>query len=187
LNLAGIAGLCAVGLLLFSPAAPAKFRAEYDPEKYPEAAVNRLQVIGGGKVFTDDEWGDYLIYRLYPQYKVFIDGRFDLYGEEFTEKYLQLMRSRYGWEKTLDRYGVNTVMLRVDAPLTGTLKESARWRPVYDDGRAIIFQRRPQPAAVEQASAGAAGGEVRDRAITRVNPGGVQVTSEFRRTRSESL
>jgi len=188
LNITGLAGLLAVGWLLFLPSAPAKFRAEYDPEKYPEAAIQWLRnanVIE--RIFTDDEWGDYLIYRLYPQVRVFVDGRFDLYGEKFTEKYVELVNAHYAWEKTLADYAVTAVLLRVKSPLATTLKESQRWRPVYDDGHAIIFQRRPQPARAEQDSAGPAGREVRDRAITRVNPGGFVATSEFRETRSESL
>ena len=32
------------------------------------------------RIFTHDQWGDYLIYRLYPQTKVFMDGRSDFYG-----------------------------------------------------------------------------------------------------------
>ena len=56
---------------------------------------------------------------------------------------------KYGWEKTLGRFGVNTILLPPDAPLAGALKESSRWRVVYDDGVALIFR----PAAAQTAAA----------------------------------
>ena len=178
--------------VFYAPVPPVKFRAEYDPKQYPAGALSTLQGKQGfGNVFTDDEWGDYLIYRLYPQTKVFVDGRFDLYGEAFTKKYISLLNGNYGWEETLSRYGVDTVLLRVDTPLAGTLKESRRWRPVYDDGMAIVFRSEAAlaqnaTAASGQVSVRSPGREVRDREITRVNPGGPR-TTVFRTTRSDSL
>ena len=185
-------GFLAMTLVFYAPAPPAKFRAEYDPKQYPAAA---LEAVRGAEmsqsIFADDEWGDYLIYRLHPQTKVFVDGRFDLYGEAFTKKYLDLLNAKYGWEQTLRTYSVDTVLLRIDTPLTGALKESRRWRPVYDDGMAIVFRSeaalatRAQPEE-NQASARLCGRNVRDREITRVNPSGPR-TTHTNTTRSESL
>jgi hypothetical protein len=191
-HLASALGFLAMAAIFYAPAPPAKFRAEYDPKQYPAQA---LKVLRGSEmsrsIFADDEWGDYLIYRLYPQTRVFVDGRFDLYGDEFTKKYLDVLNTRYGWEDTLKKYGVDTVLLRVDTPLAGALKECRRWRPVYDDGMAIVFRSeaalaRGVPPEGNQASAGLSGRDVRDRAITRVNPCGPR-TTQSNATRSESL
>ena len=92
------------------------------------------------RIFTNDEWGDYLIWRLYPHTQVFVDGRSDFYGDDFEDKYLDVMNVKYGWEKTLARFGVDTILMPPDAPLTGALKESSRWRVVYDDGIALVFR-----------------------------------------------
>jgi len=188
-----VLGFLAMAAVFYAPAPPFKFRAEYDPKQYPAGALATLRDADMSQnIFTDDEWGDYLIYHLYPRTKVFVDGRFDLYGEAFTKKYLDLLNAKYGWEETLNRYSVDTVLLRVDTPLTGALKESRRWRPTYDDGIAIVFRsqaalaRNAKSAAV-QASARLPGGDVRDRAITRVNPGGSRTTHSSTTTRSESL
>ncbi|MFB3778289.1 MAG: hypothetical protein ACE141_11780 [Bryobacteraceae bacterium] len=191
LHLASAAGFVAMASLFYAPAPPANFRAEYDVKQYPAAA---LEVLRGPEtarsIFADDEWGDYLIYRLYPQTKVFVDGRFDLYGEEFTKKYLDVLNAKYGWEDTLKKYSVDTILLRVDTPLAGALKESRRWHPIFDDGMAIVFRSqaalavRAQPEE-NQNPAGLPGRNVRDRVITRVNPSGPRTTDS--KTRSESL
>ncbi len=132
---------CAAAALLlavcYSASAPPKFRSEYDSKAYPTMALDALQ---GGRVFAPDEWGDYLIYRLYPNTRVYVDGRFDFYGAPFTEEYLDVMNVKHGWDQHLRRYAIDTVLLPVDAPLAGALKEASAWRPVYDDGVAIVFR-----------------------------------------------
>jgi hypothetical protein len=50
------------------------------------------------------------------------------------------MSVKHDWEKLLDRHGINTMLLPVGTPLAGALKETERWRRVYDDGVAIVFR-----------------------------------------------
>lgn len=151
--------LAAVGALMWSPGAPEKFRAEYDPKRYPAAAIDALsETFFAGNVFADDEWGDYLIYRLYPATRVFIDGRSDFYGSKLGEESLRLVRGSYDWQKILDRHGPETAVVRADSALASLMKESGRWRLVYDDGIAIVFRRAGAEARqVQVASREAAG------------------------------
>jgi len=138
MSAAGFAMLC---MLVNADAKQGKLRAEYDPKKYPAKALEVLRSLPQeSRIFTDDEWGDYLIYRLYPERKVFVDGRCDFYGEKFGEKYIHVMSARFGWEEHLQRYGIDAILLPVRAALSGVLKESRRWRVVYDDGVAIVFR-----------------------------------------------
>ena len=50
-----------------------------------------------------------------------------------------MLNVKYPWQQTLDRYGVDTILMPTDAPLSGALKESRRWRVAYDDGMSIVF------------------------------------------------
>ena len=90
-------------------------------------------------IFTQDEWGDYLIWKLYPSQKVFVDGRSDFYGDDFEEKYIDILNVNDGWEKTLAQFGVDTILMPPNTPLTGALKVSSHWRVVYDDGISVVF------------------------------------------------
>jgi hypothetical protein len=183
-----IASAAAVGLLaalFYAPNAPAKCRAEYDRTQYPAKAVAMLQRAGASDtIFTEDAWGGYLIYQLYPANKVFIDGRSDFYGSTFNEKYLDVMNVRYDWEKNLDRYHVNTILLPPTASLASTLKESRRWRPVYDDGVAIVFRAADAGSTeAHQVSAVSRGRKDRDREITKSQTRDLTIT--ITNTRSE--
>ncbi|MCC6863175.1 MAG: hypothetical protein IT158_31655 [Bryobacterales bacterium] len=141
LHLLSLAAVALLFLVSYAPAPPAAFRAQYDPKGYPEKALAFLRESGlERRIFTNDEWGDFLIYRLYPDTKVFIDGRSDFYGEKFGQKYLDTLNVKYDWESNLARYRVDTILLPCDAPLSGALKESSRWRVLYDDKTAIVFE-----------------------------------------------
>jgi len=139
-HLTSAAVIALVAVVLSVPHASAKFRAEYDPSAYPAKALPVLRSEESQRIFTNDEWGDYLIYELHPVRNVFVDGRSDFYGPKFDEAYLDVMKVKFGWDKTLSKYGVDTILLPVDEPLAGALKLSQRWRVVYDDGRAIVFR-----------------------------------------------
>ena len=184
-HLVSAAGFALVAAILFAPAPPKQFRSEYDPKSYPAAAVEVLRRDVSARVFTHDEWGDYLIWRLYPTGKVFVDGRSDFYGDDFENKYIDVLSVKKGWEQILDGFGVNTILLPPSIPLAGVLKESSRWRVVYDDGVALIF--RPVATAAGNPSSVALfdGGAGRDRRVTKTSASGQAITGN-QITRSET-
>lgn len=143
----------AVALLLAAavstPGTTELFTPDYDPKLYPSKAVETLAATPAARIFTTDEWGDYLIYRLYPATKVFIDGRSDFYGADLGNRYLDTMRVKYDWDANLNRHDIDTVLLPVASPLAGAMKESRLWRIVYDDGVALVFLSAATPAEAE--------------------------------------
>jgi len=146
LHLASISGIALVAFLLTSANATGKLKAEYDPERYPATALQVLRGMPDARIFADDEWGDYLIYQLYPQHRVFIDGRSDFYGQDFEQKYIELMTAKYDWEQYLRQYNIDTIILPPKYALSTAIKESHNWRVVYDDTVAVVFTAvRPQP------------------------------------------
>ncbi|MFL6446377.1 MAG: hypothetical protein ACJ746_01580 [Bryobacteraceae bacterium] len=118
-----------------------KLRAEYDPGRYPASALSMLAPgAGDHRIFCDDEWGDYLAYRLYPEGRVFVDGRSDFYGGQFVRDYLDILGVKYDWETQLAHYGVDRVLLSTTSAMAGAVKQSPRWKVMYDDGIAVLFE-----------------------------------------------
>jgi hypothetical protein len=126
---------------LFWLGAGDRFQAAFDAKKFPVQAAERLNGAQLAGVFSTDQWSDYLIYRHYPNVRVYIDGRSDFYGDKFADRYTDVVNAKWDWEKPLDQYQVHTVLLPVDLPVTTVLKQSSRWRVVYDDHTAILFER----------------------------------------------
>jgi hypothetical protein len=148
----------------FAPGASSVMKPAFDPQKFPIKAAAFLDA-KAGRIFTGDQWGSYLIYRLYPHRQVFVDDRSDFYGGAFDQEMLEMLNARYDWSEYLDRYAINTVLLPPNVPLATTLKESPRWRATYDDGRALIF-RRAGGGANDSCCGLRSGKNVCDREIT---------------------
>jgi hypothetical protein len=93
-------------------------------------------------ILAPDSWGGYLIYRLYPQTKVFVDDRHDLYGAEFLKDYLKAIRLTPDWDKFLNEKRVNWVLVPAESSLANMLAQTSQWSVVYRDGTAVLFRRK---------------------------------------------
>ena len=106
----------------------------------PRAAVDaaqRLNLIG--KVFNAEAYGGYLAFTGVP---TFIDGRIELYGNDFLGAYLAAERGdAAALADLLDRYGISWSLLQAESPAVTALDGLAGWRRVYADGQAVIHQR----------------------------------------------
>ncbi len=115
----------------------------FDPHVLPVAAVDAVKAsLPAGNMFNEFNWGGYLLYRLWPEKKVFIDGWTDFYGETLTREYLQAVNAEPGWESILDRYNVNWVIVAPTRPLAVRLDESPAWVQRYEDKTAGVWVRR---------------------------------------------
>ncbi|MBI3695022.1 MAG: hypothetical protein HY238_09325 [Acidobacteria bacterium] len=138
-----------------------RLRSEFSKEQFPVAACQAAAgQLAGHKIFTSDQWGDYLIYRYYPKLKVFIDGRSDFYGPELGQEYLRAMNSHHQWGEIFDRYGFDLALLPAEWPLATTIKAHPNWKVKYDDGKALLLERvaGSSEAAAAPATGHAAGG-----------------------------
>jgi MFS family permease len=96
-----------------------------------------------GEMFNTYNWGGYLIWSLYPDKPVFVDGRTDLYAfnSEVLQDYAQVHWVRPGWPETLERYGVGHVITERTGLLDVMLAETGTWEVVYQDEVAVIYAR----------------------------------------------
>ena len=116
--------------------------AEFDPAKFPAGATSFLASHRiRQQVFNPDSWGGYLIYRLYPDYRVFMDDRHDFYGEQFVKDYVKVRGVEPGWQEILERWRVNWVLIRPGSTLANALKQMPGWRLAYEDKAATLFER----------------------------------------------
>lgn len=118
----------------------------FSNERFPVKAADFLlenDNMPTGNVFNDFGWGGYLLYRLWPEKLVFIDGQTDFYGENLMRIHQQTYMAENGWDKTLDAYKIDWVILPTDAPLARNLSLRMNWKKIYEDGTAIVFERIP--------------------------------------------
>lgn len=119
--------------------------AHFDSRRFPDRAVDYLEKSNQPNVvLAPDYWGGYLIYRLYPNARVAVDDRHDLYGEQFLKSYLKLIRVEPGWEELLRQYDIQCVLAPQGSALNDILALQGTWREVYRDEVAVVLMRSPQ-------------------------------------------
>lgn len=102
-----------------------------------------------GNMFNGYKFGGYLIWKLYPDKKVFIDSRALSY--KLVEEYQTVVYATEGpqgsWKDIISRYDISYVLvypLLADGalvPIVETLLDSDEWALIYADHLALIFMR----------------------------------------------
>lgn len=121
-----------------------KKQTEIEDALFPTEAVdwvikNKPQ----GNVFNAYNWGGYLIWRLYPEYSVYIDGRCDMYGAEFLSNYIDIRTTKPGWEDALTKDKIGWVFVEKNSSLANNLRHSPIWENAYEDDMSVIFLKNP--------------------------------------------
>src|SRR5207248_9158219 len=95
-----------------------------------------------GNRFNSSDWGGYLVHELYPRRRVFIDGRADVYGDRFVDRYAEVALLRPGWRGVLEEHAVGAVLVERESPLAVVLGDDPGWREVYAGPVERLFVRR---------------------------------------------
>ena len=116
--------------------------------RYPVGAAEfvRAEKIPGN-IFHNYEWGGYLMWTLFPEYRVFWDAR-----QISSEMFLlgtRIMAGDPERDAILNRYDVNTIILSPVHYMTGgrqarildPLRRDPRWVLVYAGGSEVVFVR----------------------------------------------
>jgi tetratricopeptide (TPR) repeat protein len=123
---------------------PAKFGVGVDESVVPVRALSVMMKLPGGlNVFNTFLSGGPLIWTGYPQWRPFCDGRANLYGREFVDRYRRAMYDPSEWEKWMRERSVSVAFLQYgtadDRPLLQYLVNSRVWDLLYFDHAACIF------------------------------------------------
>lgn len=110
----------------------------------PAALTTELRALAtpGDRLLAPQPWGSWFEHAV-PDLPVFVDSRFELFGEEVWDEYVGIVNLRERWQDLLDRRGVTVVVIDPErtAELGARLGAEPRWRSVYADEGGSIFVR----------------------------------------------
>jgi hypothetical protein len=119
----------------------------WDP-RTPLGAVDYIQSHGlQGNIFNPEIYGDYLVWRLWPRQRSFVDSRVHLFQAcpALVDDYNLVFYDAH-WEERLARYDIRYVLLNKDGKETRTIINGARtspqWQVLYEDELSILFEKR---------------------------------------------
>ncbi len=103
-----------------------------------------------GEIFNTYNEGGYLVWKLGPERRDYIDGRAIPFGPEIFHHEAVLLTSSLDsevWQREAEQHNINTILLplgRYDGALEAikTFCGSTSWRPVYFDELGAVFVRR---------------------------------------------
>lgn len=110
----------------------------------PEGACDFLERNNiKGKMFNTLDFGPYIGYRFYPEKRIFIDTRTELYKDEFYRMYRRVQNYPADWKRVSDRYGFNIALIRHlfggTERLLRQLHRDRGWKLVYYDENSCVF------------------------------------------------
>jgi hypothetical protein len=136
-------GIAALALFIVAATSAAALRgyAHENPAIAPTSALAAARQAGlAGPVFNDYDFGGDLIFEgIAP----FVDGRIDLYGDDFMRAYAAALAAEgAALPSLLDRHRIAWTLLKPDEPAVAALDRDPRWERVYADPGAVVHRRR---------------------------------------------
>ncbi len=102
-----------------------------------------------GPVFNNFDVGSFLIWKLYPEQKVFIDGRPEAYSVDFFEKvYKPMQENPQTWRMYSEKYKINYVFFDYhditpwSQKFLDNISINPSWPLVYLDNSIVIFLKK---------------------------------------------
>ena len=118
---------------------------------FPVGAVDFIERTGiDGNIFNSYEFGGYLIWRGYPERRVYVDGRSDVYTELLTE---QKELAGRGFEAIIERHSIDYALLSYNPTNVDYINRSPAFiRDLallwWDDTAMVFLTRKPENAAL---------------------------------------
>jgi hypothetical protein len=116
---------------------------------YPTGAVAYIQEHGlTGNLLTQFGWGEYLIWIIYPQCHVSLDGRYEtVYPDDICMDYFDFINGRPNWQEFLKKYPPEMILIDSRAKIYTLLLSDPFLLEVYRDQGSALFVRHPKPRA----------------------------------------
>jgi hypothetical protein len=115
-------------------------------DRFPEQATNFLveQGLGDEPVFATFKESSYLLAR---GFRVCVDPRNEVFGEELLRRYFALGSDPGALERTLAGWGARVAVVDLSSGIVDALRAGGRWRLVHFDATAAVLVRYDLPAA----------------------------------------
>lgn len=122
----------------------AKCQIIVGPNEYPIAAVQFLKENDiDGNILVPFNWGEYVIWKRYPNSKVSIDGRFrTVYPESVIQNHFIPLEDTEKWNHLIAAYPAADIILAEQSSFFNEfINNQKEWIYVYSDKIGIIFVR----------------------------------------------
>jgi hypothetical protein len=96
---------------------------------YPLGAVDYIKEHSlSGNILTEFHWGEYLIWALYPQCRVSLDGRYEqVYPEDISREFFDFIYARGEYQQFLNKYPPDMILLSPQSKICSYINNKPEW------------------------------------------------------------
>lgn len=118
-------------------------KGEHSVLIYPVGAVAYLERVGfRGNLLVPFHVGAYVTWKLHPNVKVSIDGRFEVaYPPNLLDEHLAFYDAESEWQLLLSRYPTDAVLVPTSSKVCSAMPQLGWWRRVYRDNVYEVYVR----------------------------------------------
>jgi len=144
------------GIFIAAKNSPLGIGLGLDKYSYPVKAVEFMEkenLLGrsNGNLYNTYNFGGYLIWALYPEHKVFLDGRVEPYvgNSKVFANYWSNFEGGDPWKESVNKYNITVALMTPPHVNSNTLYDDSsrmfpneEWAPIYFDDNALIYVKR---------------------------------------------
>lgn len=109
--------------------------------RYPVLSIEFIRINEiKGNLLLSFNFGSYASYKLYPNNKIFMDGR---YEEVYYDGMMSLLKKFYtvkpGWDEILKKYPPDVMIIEKFYPIHKVLEQDKNWKAVFEDKFFTVF------------------------------------------------
>lgn len=109
--------------------------------RFPLRAVEFVKINNlKGNILQDFSNGSYVSYKLYPNNKIFMDGRYEeVYAPALLKLYNDFCTASPNWDELLKLYPPDIMILEKKYLVFKKLKADKNWKEIFEDGATGVF------------------------------------------------
>lgn len=116
-------------------------KVKVDNTRFPVKAVKFIEMNKlSGNLLVLFNWGSYALWKLYPQCRVAVDGRYDgVYPESLINETARFHYVGKNWDDLMTKYHADILLINTDYEVYKKLIHLEDWRIVYKDEASAVF------------------------------------------------
>ena len=124
---------------------PLNMSQTIEHDRFPTFVAGILKEVQlDGRMFNPYGWGGYLIFHLFPDYRVFSDGRTVLHGRSLLQDHFTILHTHKGYQRLIDEtYQFDFMILPKKHGMIETPPPNS-WILLFENFNASLYLRRNQ-------------------------------------------
>jgi len=133
-------GYVIMGVILLTIIPQLSASMTVNPNVYPVGSLEFIKMNNlSGNLATPYNWGSYALWKLYPQCKILVDGRYEqVYPDDLYDMAIRFSQKNGDWQEILRNYPADILILSKATYSPSDVEGLKDWKLVYQDAVSAV-------------------------------------------------